>query len=71
MLGGLQCVDSFQETVPTLLDYAESQNSVRHTFRTDVLESTKNPAVTTNGIGHNNPKMMIRSQHPEYAGAAR
>ena len=45
--------------------------SARHTFGTDVLEGTKNPAVTMNVMGHTNPKMMMRYQHPEYTQAAR
>ena len=43
----------------------------RHTFGTDVLEGTKNPAVTMDVMGHTNPKMMMRCQHPEYTQAAR
>jgi hypothetical protein len=35
------------------------------------LEGTKNPAVTMNVMGHTNPKMMMRYQHPEYTQAAR
>ena len=45
--------------------------SARHTFGTDVLEGTKNPAVTMDVMGHTNPKMMMRYQHPEYVEAAR
>jgi integrase len=45
--------------------------SARHTFGTDVLEGTKNPAVTMDVMGHTNPKMMMRCQHPEYTQAAR
>jgi integrase len=45
--------------------------SARHTFGTDVLEGTKNPAVTMDVMGHTNPKMMMRYQHPEYVQAAR
>lgn len=45
--------------------------SARHTFGTDVLEGTKNPAVTMDVMGHTNPKMMMRYQHPEYTRAAR
>jgi hypothetical protein len=33
---------------------------------TDVLEGTKNPAVTMDVVRHTNPKMMMRYQHPEY-----
>ena len=45
--------------------------SARHTFGTDVLDGTKNPAVTMNVMGHTSPKMMMRYQHPEYTEAAR
>jgi integrase len=45
--------------------------SARHTFGTDVLEGTKNPAVTMDVMGHTNPKMMMRYQHPEYVEATR
>ncbi len=45
--------------------------SARHTFGTDVLEGTKNPAVTMDVMGHTNPKMMMRYQHPQYTDAAR
>lgn len=45
--------------------------SARHTFGTDVLDGTKNPAVTMDVMGHTNPKMMMRYQHPEYTQAAR
>ena len=45
--------------------------SARHTFGTDVLDGTKNPAVTMKVMGHTNPKMMMRYQHPEYTQAAR
>jgi integrase len=45
--------------------------SARHTFGTDVLEGTKNPAVTMDVMGHTNPKMMMRYQYPEYTEAAR
>ena len=43
--------------------------SARHTFGTDFLEGTENPAVTMDVMGHTNPKMMSY-QHPEYTQAA-
>ncbi len=45
--------------------------SARHTFGTDVLDGTKNPAVTMDVMGHSSPKMMMRYQHPNYTEAAR
>jgi integrase len=51
---------------PTVVLY-----SARHTFATDVLEGTKSPTVTIDVMGHTNPKMMMRYQHPEYTQAAR
>jgi integrase len=45
--------------------------SARHTFATDVLHGTKSPAVTMDVMGHTNPKMMMRYQHPEYVQARR
>jgi len=44
--------------------------SARHTFGTDFLEGTENPAVTMGVMGHTNPK-MVSYQHPEYTQAAR
>lgn len=40
--------------------------SGRHTFGTDILNGTKNPAVTMKAMGHGSTKMMMRYQHPDY-----
>jgi integrase len=45
--------------------------SARHTFGTDLLDESKNMAVTMKAMGHGSTRMMMRYQHPEYVDVAR